>query len=318
MGRSSDKDVSLFLCRTPLQAKICSEIIKKNNIKHFDFVYFTQNNSESDRCYYESLREHSRNSLYLHVEKKKPDILNHLVSIFRFYRGWAWSGYKSLYLASIDSFLFRYIVKKSDGARLFGFDDGAANLSRFGHYYNYDLYKKANFYSKVLGLPTTKNVRDRIAKHYSIYEGLGNIVPDEDIIFLDVFDFGSRNFCKSMGMVTFFIGQPFFEYLESDEVDKLRRWVDDQEVDFYIKHPREEYPLVSNVKMLSSNGLLAEDLIAKTSGGRFPKVIAGYSSVLFNLPRENVEKVYISVKKDENENERVNLIKKAGCFVVIV
>jgi hypothetical protein len=314
MNHSGDNGCALFMCRTPLQAKICYAIIHKKSINNFDVVYFSQNDSVSDRFYFNLIKEKSRNSLYLYVKKKKVDIFNHLVSIFKFSRIWKHSDYTSLYIASIDSFLFRYIVKKSIGARLFGFDDGAANFSKFGHYHNFSLYKKANIYSKILRLPTVKSVRKNIFRHYSIYEGFENIVPCENVRWLDVFDFGSGS--ESMDTVTFFIGQPFFEYLTTDEVKKLREWIGRQKIDFYIKHPREVVPIISSVKILRSNGLLAEDLISKTLEGRSPMVIAGYSSVLFNLPRENVQKIYLSIKKDVDEKDRVSLIKKAGCLVV--
>ena len=47
----------LFLCRTPLQARLFLEIAQTNHIDNFDVVYVTIENKLVDRAYFDRLGE---------------------------------------------------------------------------------------------------------------------------------------------------------------------------------------------------------------------------------------------------------------------
>lgn len=312
----SRKVNSVFLCRSPLQARICLEIIKYKRLKDFDVIYFSHEDNELDKNYYSLISNKANFSIYIKESKNNKDILNHLSAILRLKKQWPRTTYLNIYIASIDNYMFRYIIKKNQKATLFGFDDGAANISSFGHYYHLNKFKRAILYSKVFRLPQPEAVRRSLSKHFTIYHNFENIVPDSKLVTIRLFDFETTLAHDSKKSMTYFIGQPFHEYLKPKEIMLLKSWLDKQDIDYYIMHPREKKPLMSNIKLLKKNGLLAEDAIFKSSQGSNVKVISAYSTVLFNIHSKNAEKIYLSLNNDQTEKERCRLIKKTGSEII--
>lgn len=310
---------SLFLCRTPLQARICLKIIEDNSGDDFDAIYFTQNNSDADLEYFSQLKAKAAHALYLHVTQKKPDFLNHLNAIWQFRRQWKQTGYAAIYLASIDSFVFRAVINRNSHAALYSFDDGTANITPGSLYYDLGRYKKARFYGMLLGLPRPDEVKTRLRRHYSIYPGFENFIEPEKITFLSLFDHSRQGgHSNEDKRVSFFIGQPFHEYLTTEHMAALRTWLATQSVDFYVMHPREKSPLLANIPVLDKGGLLAEDAIFAAAGNCRPRVISAYSTVLFNISHHDADKVYLSLGDDAIEQQRLALISKTGAAVTNV
>lgn len=310
---------SLFLCRTPLQARICIEILNQYDELNFDLIYFTQNDSDSDRYYYSRLSAKASGSCYLYTKKKKKDIFNHIISMLKLRRKFKFTGYERIFLASIDSFVFRYVISKNKNAVLVGFDDGTANITPGSQYYNLDEYKRASMYSAILCLPKAENIKSRLSIHYSIYPGFSNIVPSDRLLFVNAFNGLVKPILNDgSGFITYFIGQPFHEYLEPNKVKALKSWVESKNIDFYVMHPREEKPLIDNVEILDKKGLLAEDAIFQNAGGARVRIISAYSTVLFNISSNDAEKIYLSLSNDEKELERCSLIRKTGAKIVNV
>lgn len=308
----------LFLCRTPLQARVCLQIIKEERIEKFDIVYFTQNNSDSDLSYFSKLKAMAGNACYLYIPQRKPDLINHLVAIWRLRKEANLLNYKKIYLASIDSLVFRYAIKKNQHATLYGFDDGTANITPCdSNYYNIGRYKRANLYGWLLGLPTPRQVICRLERHFSIYPGFKNIITESKVTFISIFNRTNPDALhKNDIYISFFIGQPFHEYLKAPHVTAIRNWLMSQAVDFYVMHPREKIPLLENIPVLDKEGLLAEDVIFKAAKGCRPRIISAYSTVLFNISHQDAEKVYLSVGNDDVERQRLALIRKTGSMVV--
>lgn len=307
---------SVFLCRTPLQARICLKIIETERITNYDLIYFTQDDDDLDRNYYSQLSQKSSFSVYIYVKRMKKDILNHIISLIELRRKWPSTVYKRIYIASIDSFLFRFIIKKNSNASLIGFDDGSANISENSYYYNLNKFKRANLYSRLIGLPQAEEIVDQLTKHYTIYDGFKNIVPKDKLITLQVFDSKSSSSNPSDKALTFFIGQPFHEYLNSKELSILLNWLEGQSIDYYVMHPREQKPLIDNIKVLDKKGLLAEDAIFKNSKHSRTKIVSAYSTVLFNIPPDSAEKIYLSLTNNSAEQERRRLIKRTGSKII--
>lgn len=307
---------SLFLCRTPLQARICLKLLEKEGIESFDVVYFTQNDSDSDRHYFCRMKENGCRAEYIHVQPRSPDILNHLAAILKLQKYKNFDGYRKIFLASLDCILFRYIIKQNSRATLHGFDDGTANITPTSLYFDDYRYVRARLYGAILGIPSSEKVKDLLVRHYSIYPGFDNVVPEDKIIHLSLFD-GSRSTEGQLASgFTFFIGQPFQEAYSADALAKLKAWVSTQRVDYYVMHPRESTPLLDHIPVLEKSGQLAEDAIIHAAGGRRPRVLAAYSSVLFNMSSDVADKFYIASDSTDIEAQRIALARRAGCSVV--
>ena len=307
---------TVFLCRTPLQARICLEIIKNNKIIEFDFIYFTQNNSESDKKYFLEISRRANKSAYIFVKKQKKDIINHIISILNFSKEGFKKQYLNIYIASIDSLLFRFIIKKNPQASIYGFDDGTANITKISSYHNVNWSGRSFIYERLFGVSSIKDIKSRIIKHYSIYPGYSNIIPENKLCFLNLF--GSKNLSqKNERQITYFIGQPFHEYLSIDEIIKFKSWLIQQSIDYYIRHPRETTPLL-DVTLLDKEGMIAEDAIFENAGESKVRIISAYSTVLFNVSSQDAEKIYISLSNDNSEIQRRSLIEKTGAEIVTI
>ena len=293
------------------------QIIEEEAIENFNVLYLTQNNSDTDRSYFSQLEAKAGNAFYLHVPQKRPDFLNHLIAIRQLRHYWNPTNYARIYLASVDSPVFRYVIKKNPQASLFSFDDGTANITPGSLYYNLEKYRKANFYSRLLGLPTGQQVKARLRQHYSIYPGFDNFIEQKKISYISLFERVSPSArSENVRHATFFIGQPFHEYLSARHVTALRNWISTQSIDFYVMHPREKCPLLENIPLLDKAGLLAEDAIFRAAADRRPRIISAYSTVLFNISHHNAEKVYLSLGDDDIERKRLALISRTGSMVV--
>lgn len=310
---------TLFLCKTPLQARICLAIIEQKSLKNPEVIYSTQHNSGLDRRYFFELQKKTSLSTYLFFAPKKHlNILNYLYEIKKLYSMHPMNRYDSIYLASIDNLLFRFIIKKNPQATLYGFDDGTANITPSSHYFNPETSWKLKLYRKLLGVPSASIIKLSIKEHYSLYPNFQNIISASKIIPLTltlVSPSGDSQRNSPSKSEVFFIGQPFAEYLDRKDIEILKAWLANQSIDFYIKHPRESQPITPNIPLLQKNELLAEDAIFEVANGR-PIIISAYSTVLFNVSSEMADKIYLSIANDEEEQRRLALIKKTGSTII--
>lgn len=310
---------SLFLCSTPLQARICLSIIHFNKLDSYDVVYYTTHDTIRDQTYFKRLAANSHYNYYYYGKKKLKGLnsLTTLSFIKKIPNTLKNEEYENIYIASIDNYLFKYLISKHPKSVLTGFDDGTANITLSSSYHVLDSRKRASIINKIFMLPTNKEIIDSIDRHYTIYPNFKNIVEDEKIISINIFDIPKvcSGFEKT---VTFFIGQPFEYYLTDKEQDSLRRFLSRYKIDYYIMHPKETKPLVANIKVLNNTKSIAEDLILEASEHSQVHVLSGYSTVLFNLSGSHIKRTYLSVKRDNNELERCLLIDKTGAQTVKV
>ena len=77
-----------------------------------------------------------------------------------------------------------------------------------------------------MGLMSPMKVKSLLVQHYSIYPEFDNIVAREKVCFISLFTqvaTGVNNSDKET--VTYFIGQPFHEYLRVPQVAALKSWL---------------------------------------------------------------------------------------------
>lgn len=310
---------SLFLCATPLQAKIALKIISEQCVESFDVLYFTFSNSNEELNYYTMLSRNSKFSSYVHIRKKCRGF-NSISTLLKipFINNEIYNKkYSEIYLASIDNFIFLSILKNNPSAKIIGFDDGTANITPSSSYYNFKKSRKFKLVSLFFRFPTPDDIRFKMDKYFSIYPGFDNYVDKNKIVYISVFDSGDSS-VNTEEIVTFFIGQPFSEYLDSKNIDKIKEWLMNQKIDYYVAHPREVVPIISNIPLLNKKGMLAEDAIYEKSSGRLIRIISLYSTVLFNIDCGSADKIYLSVVDSKGESERLQLISKTGSKVVSI
>ena len=315
------EEKSLFLCTTPFQVKICLEIIKLLELEFYDILYWTRKNDELDNSYFKSISDNANTSYYIFSKKKKQGLnaLAFIKYIPKLPKIFVSNNYKDIYIASMSDYLFRYIIKKNPSAEVNGFDDGTANITPTSSYFNPDKRKRTLALNFLMRLSSTSDIKNKLTKHYTVYSEFENIVEKSKIFYLDANMFRNENeYSACNETMTFFIGQPFEEYLKVEEQRKLIEWLSNERIDYYVMHPREQRPILTNVSILDKNGLLAEDAIYKKSKGFNIHIISGYSTVLFNIKSDHIRKTYLSLSNSIEESKRCSLISKTNSQVIKV
>ncbi len=313
----SNASSSLFLCRTALQARICLRIIETEGIAKPDIFFFTQSDSDTERQYFARLAALGGKSQYLFIKNQRIDLMSHVLGYLRtdsqFTRR---NAYGRIFLASINNLIFRAIIKFNPAARVATFDDGTSNIFPFSLYHRETDYGRSHLYSRLLGLGTLGTMKKRSEKHYSIYEGFTNICPPEKIVPLDIFP-PSSDTENSGEAKSFFIGQPFRETLNPAQIARLKAFIESQNIDFYVMHPREAQPLADNIPLLDKQGELAEIAILRASTQGRPTIYSCFSTVIFNIPSKNARKHYLHFPEDDAaSHERLELVRRADCSVL--
>lgn len=311
----------LFLCKTPLQAIIILRIIELLNIKEYDVVYLTKNNTSTDQNYFKKISSNSCNYYYIFSHKvgKGFNTVIDIFEIIRLSNSLISDLYQDIYVASFDNLIFRYILKNNPSAKIKSFDDGTANITPSSSYFNYDKRKRTILLNKLLSIPDTKKVKQLIEKHYTIYNGFNNIVDEDKLVLIPLFQFNNAiKRPENAKDLTVFIGQPFHEYLNENEIKKVQNWLSSIHIDYYIKHPREDKPIVSNTSYLDTKSLIAEEAIWKLSNKNRVTIVSGYSTVLFNMNIPGINRIYLSASNHPDEKVRVALIERINCRVIKV
>jgi len=306
----------LILCTTPLQTVIAKEIILHEKIKDFFVIYYTRHNSQTDKLYYSEIAKNSKESKYVYVEKEKSGTLSQAkksLDAIIFSRK---NKYSRIYLASIDSLLFRKIIKYNQSSSIYTFDDGTANITPTSIYHLPEKDRKIIALRIFARIPSIEETKSRASKHYTIYPEFKNILPKNKIINIKIFQQEPKKNQKEKQELTIFIGQPFDEYLKKKSIDQIKAWLKKTKIDIYFKHPREKHPITSKARITTLPQRLSEEEIFYLSKDFNVTIISAYSSVLFNIPNNIANKIYLCADDSQAEKHRCNLIKKTGARIL--
>jgi N-acetyllactosaminide alpha-2,3-sialyltransferase len=306
---------ALVLCRTPAQANLVDRVLDHERVDSFDLLYFTQQNSPEDKRYFSALAQRARLAKFIHVPPSRWDILNHIRLRARAGSFMRDLRHDIVVLASIDSYVFNAVAKRQAGAQLVTFDDGLANIVLSGAYRRAGYEGRGEAYRRLFGASRLDELRDRIARHYTIFPQFENIVPRERLRPIDLLSDGALP--QAQGPL-FFIGQPFHEVLTPERIARLSAYLRKRQIDFYVRHPRERRSLDIGAREFDKQGLIAEDAILKICHDCRPEVIGLTSTVLFSLPQQRAAKTMLVFRDGEPSREAEEaeaLGRTVGCSI---
>lgn len=252
------KSRSLIMCVTPLQMIIAEKIMKLHSSESFDLLVIALNDNEKYKYYYDRLKKVSLNSLYYistpglngfldYVKKLKINHLDH--------------SYKNLYLASIDSRHFQYLVSENVHSHIYTFDDGTANIIPSSLYYlnsKPKLLKRAVW--RMLGIKDyMQDIKKKSLLHYTIYKDIPNIIESQQYISLIPLSNEIHSKMKDK-VAKFYLGQPLTDISEDFDLLFVKKNIDKLEIDYYYPHPREKFYPIGNYQIIQSP-LIFEDYI---------------------------------------------------------
>jgi len=308
---------TLALCRTPFQAVLLKQVLKKECAGSYDLVYLTQNDSPEDRHYFSELSSDAARSQYLYLDRYRFDVLNHVVAFLKIEPGIRSRCYSRVLVSSIDHLGFRKIAWKARNAEIVSFDDGTGHVNQEARYFLAAAEGRGRFYEVVFRVPSRIDFVKKIVRHYSIYPGYEHLMPSKILRYVELFD-TYPDCTSSGGEVSFFIGQPFTEAYDNGYGKALASFVQQEKIDYYVQHPREITLINRNIKLLDKLGCIAEEAIIRATQGKKAVIYGGFSSVLINLPASKAVKVMLLSSSDPRHRHYAELGEKAGCRVVFL
>lgn len=240
-------DFNLFICSTPLQMIIAEKIIINNRlpINKNIVIILHANSNEKYFNYARKLKELTCEIFYFPVGFGRSRIkkIKHHCKIKNLlkYKFNNESSY-DVYFANINDMTISQLCTMININRVFTFDDGIGNVNKKSIYFIDERKSIQNkFLRWVMGIKENQEtLKEKISKHYTIYEGLDNIVGKEKLVPLSIWPFEpSLNKLACVRKVKkIFLGQPLDELgiEESIIIKKIKKL----DIEYYFPHPREK------------------------------------------------------------------------------
>ena len=296
---------------------IIRQVLKYENVEHFDLVYVTQNNSEEDLNYYSTLSLLADTSQYLYVKPQLFDIVNQIKIYALISREYKERKYIKVIFSSIDNLAFRKIINSNNNANVITIDDGTANINRYSSYIISHYKIKSCLYRFMFGVGDKTSVMNKVVRHYSIYRDLINIMPNHIIRYIDLFN-RSKNQLIGVKKIKFFIGQPIDKNRDTNYILKVKTYILENNFDFYVMHPRETIPLVNKIPFLKKHGKIVEEAILSICKDSRPIIVGNFTSVLFNISADYADKIMILSQNDAKSQYYAELGKRVGCKIIYI
>jgi hypothetical protein len=316
----SDRNIvkTLVLCRTPFQAVMISEVLGKESIKEYDLVYFTQNDSEEDNYYFRELLDCAEIADYIFIKRQRFDVLNHIELYRRTSRLIKDKCYDVVIVSSYDNLAFLKLAVKNLTAKIISFDDGVGYISKSSSYTAETSNVRSILYRLLFRVPPRGELIARISRHYSCYPAFKNIMPEDIISYVRLFEEGPDFIQNDTKRIKLFIGQPFSEMCDLAYERRLKSYLNSLQFDFYVKHPREDVPLLDKIRLLDKHGRIAEQAIFEACGDSRPELWGPFSTVLLNIDPKTADKIMILSADREADSDHAKIAEKAGCKVIFI
>ena len=284
---------SLIMCVTPLQMMIAEKIIQLNPEQDFDLLVIALSDNDKYRYYYDRLKNICISSLYYTTEKGMKGFLNYIRKLKKNKLN---EKYESLYLASIDSRHFQYVLSRNKKANIYTFDDGTANIIPQSLYYSNSkpkLFKRMVW--RGFGIKHyMKDIKKSSTLHYTIYKDVPNII--EKTQFIKLYGEYKLSSTPVTRVVKMYLGQPLEEISIDFNSQYVAEIIAKLDMDFYYPHPREKGIPKGEFDIITSQ-LVFEDYIIsylEDNPGVMVKVYSFISSAMLNIANlDRIELNYI-------------------------
>lgn len=313
------KRSALLLVHTPLQAWIAEQVLRDEEVSNYDLVYFTQNDASEDRHYFDRLSTKADNAQYCFASKRRFDIFYHL-DFRRQAKSWYHDqGHDLTMLASLDAHVVNAISNRQMTSELVTFDDGLANITLSDPYHVDRIPWRTRLYRKLLGASDLASIKNRIARHYTLYAQFENIVEPSRLKTLQGWSRDQGVLNHSVGATkTYFLGQPLEEVMSDEDIKTFENYVKTLGIDVYVRHPREASFLDIGAPYLDKAGAIAEDAIVRDAGNCQVHVIGWFSTALFNLGAVVQRRTVLLMPGHPESSRMADMARKVGCEVVFL
>lgn len=279
-----------------LQLFIVREIIKMNRVKDYHIIFIDFGDLNKDKI--NEINEKNEMFSKFHFLKLSSTKIGFFISLTKLMR-MKKINCDNVYVACINSFVYQYLLsKKVNFNNLYSFDDGMANIVKTSVYYTNNQSRLIKSIKRILNVKLDViNVKSLISKHYTVYPvgKVDNILPADKCVEIKLIN-SVVNSDVSSGVVNILLGTVYSEiykkYSHHNIVDVLKDFIESNDVDIYMPHPREERiftDLISNlgVRVLISNDLTERYIVEQLLKYERVNVYGFYSTILANISNIN-------------------------------
>lgn len=270
--------MDLIICSTPLHVIQILSLIDKKIIKSFDVIYLAKENTEQSFFYYKKISVNSQRSNYFVNDKKFPFHAHDIKKIFDGER------YNGVFFATVDSIYVHYILSIIKYNKIVTVDDGTANIKYNSHYY---MDKRTIIYKIVYALFNIKydlrRVKHNINTHYSIYNGVENLI--DNVCFNDLV-FNTSSVENKKSNINILLGTVYGDITDDKDllISKIREHLlENNDVFYYIPHPRDTKKYFNNVVLIDGVDIAEVKIIKALSENEKVNVYGFSSSAQVNL-----------------------------------
>lgn len=260
---------NLFICMTPFQLYFATKIIEKKNIKDVLIFLIDLSHSEKNYYYLDKAKKITGCDILVYQEKNSKKLFKIISFLKYIFLNFFLKKFEGVYIASLHDKYIHLLFKFIGFDKIYGFDDGVANINKDGLYFN-DVFIK----SKII---------KRMERHYTVFSGVENIIDVNRLEVFNVFD-NSHGTGDVINKVAFFIGQPYVELFDNKNEEEVNKIICDLGVDFYFKHPRENN-FFKGVEYVDTNEIFESFLenYIKENPNTQIELYSFFSTVMFNV-----------------------------------
>lgn len=277
---------NLLICFTPLQILIASKILVG---KDFDTLLISYVDNDKYRFYFEKISAISKKSWFFKIgSTNKVSRIVDMIKLKKIIREFD-PHYNIVYFASLDNAFLHLVISHVSFNNIETFDDGSANINKNSTYFKDERKSYFQlFFSALIGIKFNKSIiLEKIYKHYSIFDGYSNIIPNVEYIKM----FNSGNLTPPNKVIKIFLGQPFEEM---DFIDKkeLYLFLSKLGIDYYFPHPREKHDKDFTFEIVQSKLIFEEFILELLTDGNHVEVYTLLSTAGLNVSMLD----YVTVK----------------------
>lgn len=290
MDGNKKKSRSLIMCTTPLQMLIAEKIIELNSDKEFDLLVLSSHDNDKYKHYYDRLKRICINSLAYVPESGLNSFIKFITELKKSYLN---KKYEGLYLASIDSRYFQYLISKNKSSDIFTFDDGTANIIYSSLYYsNFKTKFLKRIVWRVMGVRVNmSDIKNISLLHYTIYEDIPNIINNTQLITL--YKEKSSYLVQTDKIIKIYLGQNLAGISNTASNNDIANVIESLNIDYYYPHPKERRIPIGEFKLIES-ALVFEDYIIEYLKNNLDvrvEVYSFFSSAILNIA--NLDRVTV-------------------------
>ena len=273
---------SIAFVRTPFQAWIFNRIIEIESVSNITLVYITTHDVPEDRLAYQKLLKKVNMAFYLYNPIQESSFKRHWQLKKIINRLSLRPYYEIGYISSIDMLVLRAFLRKRTD-RIISFDDGTANVFENSPHKHEDNYWYNYVFRFLFSSGRLNDFIKKIDYHYTVFEGLDNIVPQSRLKLITGFKTLKSLKVKSLPRLNVFIAQPFQEWFTFEEQKTMYNYYSEIDIHWYIEHPREGGKRLLDVPNYDKQGMIAEEIILKLQECHEVHLYGGFSTVMLNL-----------------------------------